>query len=44
MPPPDDRSPAPPIQADPPAPNLRRIVMIALVVVLVLAVGVALHM
>jgi hypothetical protein len=41
---PDDRTPAPPVDADEPPPNTRRVVLIVGSVVLALAIGVALHL
>jgi hypothetical protein len=40
---PDDRKPAPPIHADEPPPDIRRTLLIVIALVLVLALGVALH-
>lgn len=43
MQPPDDRTPAPPIDADEPPANNRRTLLVVAAVVLALALGVALH-
>jgi hypothetical protein len=40
---PDERTPAPPIHADEPPPDIRRTLLIVMAVVLVLVAGVALH-
>jgi len=41
---PDDRTPAPPIDADEPPPTTRRTLLIIAIVVTALAIGVALHL